>query len=262
MSAHSLENFWSLPEDILAWFERGATFDAKPIALVDETVALRRCALYRKAFKGIAVSYPAALLEFDALGAWIRRERVTVDVTSAGELDRAIAAGIDPTQIVMHPRGGAAAPIRGAVIAGAARFVVGSSQQAAILAASTEQQNQSVVIDVTDGSACGLASQVVVHRGLDLIRLHCKLDDPDEVIGAVKLQAMIAEMSWIRHEHSILLTRISVEGVHIAERCLAPRILRGVAEAVGEVIGDACARHRYPRPALTLSPSRVALLPA
>jgi diaminopimelate decarboxylase len=261
VSAHSLENLWSLPEGILGWFERGATFDAKPIALVDETVALRRCALYRKAFKGVAVSYPAALLEFDALAAWIRRERVTVDVSSAGELDRAIAAGIDPTQIVMHPRGGAAAPIRAAVIAGAARFVVGSSQQVAILADSTDQ-NQRVVIDATDGSACGLASQVLVHRGLDLIGLHCKLDDLDEVIGAVKLRAMIAEMSWIRHEHSILLTRISVEGVRIADRCLAPRILRGVAEAVGEVIGDACARHRYPRPALTLSPSRVALLPA
>ncbi|MDT7762741.1 MAG: hypothetical protein QOC63_2161 [Mycobacterium sp.] len=261
MSAHSLENLWSLPEDILAWFERGVTFKAKPRALVDETVALRRCALYRKAFKGIAVSYPAALLEFDGLAAWIQRERVTVDVTGAGELDRAIAAGIDPTHIVMHPRGEAAAPIRAAVIAGAARFVVGSSQQVAILADSTEQ-NQRVVIDATNGSACGLASQVLVHRGLDLIGLHCKLDDPDEVIGAVKLRAMIAEMSWIRREHSVLLTRISVEGVHIAERCLAPRILRGVAEAIGEVIGDACARHRYPRPALTLSPSRVALLPA
>jgi Pyridoxal-dependent decarboxylase, pyridoxal binding domain len=261
VSAHSLENLWSLPEDILAWFERGAAFDAKPLALIDETVALRRCVLYRKAFKGIAVSYPAALLKFDALSAWIRRERVTVDVTSAGELDRAMAAGIDPTRIVMHPQGGAVAPIRGAVIAGAARFVVGSSQQVAILADSTER-NQRVVIDATDGSACRLAAEVVVHRGLDLIGLHCKLDDPDEVIGAVKLQAMIAEMSWIRHEHSILLTRISVDGVHIAERCLAPRILRGVAEAIGEVVGDACARHRYPRPALTLSPSRVALLPA
>ena len=250
MSTHSLENLWSLP-----------SFDAKPRALVDETVTLRRCALYRKAFKGIAVSYPAALLEFDTLAAWIRRERVTVDVTSAGELDRAIAAGIDPTHIVMHPQGRAAAPIRGAIIAGAARFVVGSSQQVAVLAESTEQK-QRIVIDATDGSACGLASEVLAHRGLDLIGLHCKLDEPDEVIGAVKLREQIAEMSWIRHEHSVLLTRISAEGLHIAEHCLAPRILRGVAEAIGEVIGDACARHRYPRPALTLSPSRVALLPA
>ena len=261
MSTHSLENLWSLPEDILAWFEHGETVEAKPRALVDETVALRRCALYRKAFKGFAVSYPAALLEYDALAAWIRRERVTVDVTSAGELDRAIAVGIDPMHVVMHPQGRAAAPIRGAVIAGAARFVVGSSDQVAILAESTEQ-NQRVVIDATDGAACGLASEVLVHRGLELIGLHCTVDDTDDVIGAVKLPALIAEMSWLRHEHSILLTRISVEGVHIAEQCLAPRILRGVAEAIGEVIGDACARHRYPRPALTLSPSRAALLPA
>jgi len=92
MTAHSL-NLWSLPAGILERFEHGARLDAKPLALVDETVALRRCALYRKAFKGIAVSYPAALLEFDALAAWIRRERVTVDVTNAGELDRAIADG-------------------------------------------------------------------------------------------------------------------------------------------------------------------------
>jgi hypothetical protein len=28
------------------------------------------------------------------------------------------------------------------------------------------------------------------------------------------------------------------------------------------LVGEACARHRYPRPALTVSPSRDALLPA
>jgi len=261
MTAHSLDNLWSLPADILARFEHGAGLDAKPPALVDETVALRRCALYRKAFKGIAVSYPAVLLEFDALAAWIRSERVTVDVTTARELDRAIAAGMDPMHIVMHPQGRAAAPIRSAVNAGAARFVIDSSRQIATLADSADRIRR-VVVDATDGSAGGLASEVLAHRGLDLIGLHCRLDDPDDAIGAVKLRAMIAEMSWIRREHSTLLTRISVEGLHIAERCLSPRILRGVAEAIGEVIGDACARHRYPRPALTVSPSRVALLPA
>jgi diaminopimelate decarboxylase len=50
--------------------------------------------------------------------------------------------------------------------------------------------------------------------------------------------------------------------LEVGERCLQPRILRCVAEAIGEVIGDACARHRYPRPALTVSPGRAALLPA
>jgi diaminopimelate decarboxylase len=73
---------------------------------------------------------------------------------------------------------------------------------------------------------------------------------------------MIAAMSGIRREHGILLTRVSVAGLEVGERCLQPRILRCVAEAIGEVIGDACARHRYPRPALTVSPGRAALLPA
>ena len=235
--------------------------DAKPLALIDETVALRRCALYRKGFKGIAVGYPAELLEFDALAAWIRREQVTVDVTNAGELDRALAAGIDPMHIVMHPQGRAAAPIRRAVNAGAARFVVGSSRQIAILADSADRI-QRVVVDATDHAGDTLASEVLAHRGLELIGLHCRLDDPDDPIGAVKLREMIAEMARIRRDHAVLLTRISLAGMDVGEHCLEPRILRRVAEAMGEVVGEACARHRYPRPALTVSPSRVALLPA
>jgi hypothetical protein len=69
-------------------------------------------------------------------------------------------------------------------------------------------------------------------------------------------------MSRIRREHNVLLTRVSLAGLDVGEHWLEPRILRRVAGAMGEVIGDACARHRYPRPALTLSPSPAALLPA
>ena len=261
MTAHSLDSLWSLPQDILARLEHGAGFDAKPLALIDDTVALRRCALYRKAFKGIAVSYPAGFLKFDTLATWIRRERVTVDVANAGELDGALAAGIDPVHIVMHPQGRAVAPIRSAVNAEAARFVVGASQQIAILADSADRI-QRVVVDATDHAWDALVSEVLTHRGLDLIGLHCRLDDPDDAIGAVKLREMIGAMSRIRSDHSVLLTRISLAGMDVGEHCLEPRILRRVAEAIGELVGEACARHRYPRPALTVSPSRVALLPA
>ena len=265
MTAHSLDHIWSLAGDLRARFEHGARPDAKSLSLVDETVdetvAIRRCALYRNAFKGTAVSYPAAFLGFDALTEWIRRHRVTVDVTTAGELDRALAAGIEPMRIVVHPASGAAASIRHAVNAEAARFVVSSSQQIAVLADSADRI-QRVVIDATDEAAGTLASEVLAHRGLDLIGLHCRLDDADDAIGAVKLRTVIAEMSWIRHEHAILITRISLAGFDVGERCLERRILRRVAEAIGEVIGDACAHHRYPRPALTLAPRRSALLPS
>ena len=261
MTAHSLDSLWSLPQEILARFELGTRLDAKPLTVIDEIVALRRCALYRNAFRGIAVSYPAELLEFDAMAAWIRRERVTVDVGKAGELDRAIAAGIDPMQIVIHPAGRAAPPIRRAVNAEAARFVVDADSQIAILADSADRI-QRVIVDATDHGGDTLAAEVVTRRGLELIGLHCRLDDPDDVIGAVKLREMIGEMARIRRHHGVLLTRISLAGMNVGDNCLELRILRRVAEAIGEVVGEACERYRYPRPALTVSPSRCALLPA
>ena len=103
MTARSLDQLWSIPADILESFDRGAGPDAKRLALVDETVALRRFALYRDAFRGTAVSYPAAVLGFDALATWIQRHGVTVDVTTDLELDFALAKGIEPMRIVMHP---------------------------------------------------------------------------------------------------------------------------------------------------------------
>ena len=184
---------------------------AKSLALVDETVALRRCALYRNAFKGTAISYPAALLGFDALRAWILRNRVTVDVATAGELDRAIATGIDPSRMVHHSTDGSAASIRSAVHFGAARFVVNSSQQIEILTDSADRI-QRVVIDPTDAAVDTLARKVVTHPGLDLIGLHCTVDD-DDPIGAAKLRRMVAEMWRIRRDHGVLLTRISLAGL-------------------------------------------------
>jgi hypothetical protein len=261
VTAHPLDSLWSLPQDILARFELGKQLDAKPLTLIDEIVALRRSALYRKAFRGIAVSYPAELLDFDAVAAWIQREGVTIDVTNADELDRAIAAGIDPTHIVMHSHGRVAAPIRRALNAGTARFVVDASCQIAILANNSDR-TQPVVVDVTEHARDTLAAEVLTRRGLELIGLHCRLDDPDDAIGAVKLREMIEEMARIRRHHGVLLTRISLAGFGVGEHGLELRILRRVAEAIGEVVGEACAHHRYPRPALTVSPSRAALLPA
>lgn len=259
MTARSLNQMWSLPGDILSRLEHGKRIEARPLALVDEAVALRRCALYRDGFKGTAVGYPARLLQFDAVAAWIRRHGVTVDVTSAHELDRAIAAGIDPAHIVMHS--GDAAAIRKGVSSGLPRFVVGSSLQIAILADSVKRV-QRVVVDATDHAGATLASEVLTYPELELIGLHCNVVDSDDAIGAIQLRQIIAEMAWMRHEKGVLLTRISLAGLDVGEPYVEPRILRRVGAAIGEVVGDACAAYRYPRPALTVSPSPITLLPA
>jgi integrase len=96
MTAHSLDRLWLLSTDVAAQCETSAQADTKSRVLVDGTVVLRRCALYRDAFRYIAVSLPAELLRFEAVAEWARRQRVTVDVTTADELDHAISVGISP----------------------------------------------------------------------------------------------------------------------------------------------------------------------
>ncbi len=237
------------------------SLNTKSIALVDETVVLRRCALCRNAFRSTAISYSAALLGFNAVANWIRRHRVAVDVTTAGELEGAVSAAIDPVRIVVHRRAGDAALIRRAVNEGVGTFVVNSSQQMAILASNAERM-QRVVIDATAESADALASEMLAHKRLELIGLHCRLDDPDDPIGAVKLRRLIAAMSRIRREQGVVLTRVSLADLDFGAWCREPRVLRRIGEAMGEVIGEECARYRYPRPALTLAPTRAAFLPA
>ncbi len=106
-----------------------------------------------------------------------------------------------------------------------------------------------------------LASEVLAHNRLDLIGLHCILDDPDDPIGAVKLRGVIADMSRIRRERGVVLSRVSLTDLDLGAFSQQPRVLRRVAEAVGEVIEDACAQYRHPRPALALSPRPAMLLP-
>ena len=238
-----------------------SSLTTKTIALVDETVALRRCALYYNEFRGTAISYPAALLRYNAVANWIRRHRVAVDVTTADELDRAASAGVDPLRIVVHRRDGDAAAVRRAADAGVGTFVISSIQQIAIPAGDAERIHR-VLIDVTAQSADALASQMLTHKRLRLTGLQCRLDDPDDPIGAVKLRRLIAAMARIRSEQGVVLSRVSLTDLDFGPWCRELRVLRRIGEAMGEVIGEACAHHRFPRPALTVAPGRAALLPA
>ncbi len=135
-----------------------------------------------------------------------------------------------------------------------------SSEQIEVLAACADRTQQ-VVLDPKDAEADALALQVLAHPELDLVGLHCRLEATDDAIGAAKLRRMIAEMAWLRRQHGVLPTRLSLAHLNVGE-CAEPWVLRRVAEAIYEVVGDACARHRYPRPALTPTPSKGALLPA
>ena len=217
-------------------------------------IALRRCAMYRKVFRGMAIGYPAAAIRFDPMVGWLRREGVTVDVTSVDELDWAVIAGIHPSHIVMHGLDEAA----GLIALGVGRVIVDSAEQMAMLR-SCATGPQAVLVDVTD--AC-LDRPLMVDRRVTFHGLHYRADGADIAGLAEIISAMIAEMAGISRTWGGVLSRLSVGGVDLTESDADPRSLRRVAQAINEVTEEACIRFRYPRPALTLSPSPITLLPA
>jgi diaminopimelate decarboxylase len=221
---------------------------------LDEAIALRRCAMYRKAFRGTAIGYPAAAIRLDAIAGWMRREGVTVDAASADELDWAVVAGIQPSHIVMHGLDQAA----GLIALGVGRVIVESAEQMAMLR-SCATGPQAVLVDVTD--AC-LERPLMVDRRVQFHGLHYRAGGADLTGLAEIIVALIAEMAGISRKWGGVLSRLSVGGVDLIESDADPRILRRVAQTINEVLEEACIRFRYPRPALTVSPSPITLLPA
>lgn len=227
---------------------------------LDVTVALRRCATYRKALRAGAISCPAGILWMEPVANWVNRHGVSVDVTTAEELELAVAKGISPPRLVMHCDDATARPIRLAVNAGVGRFVVHSAQQIALLA-SCARRPQRLLVDVTSQSADVLVAEVMARQRLDLIGLHCRLGDAGRDAAGGGLREMIAQMSWIRSKHDVILTRVSIAEFHAAEVGCDRSYLRVVSDDLDEAIDDACARYRYPRPALVVAMRRSALSP-
>jgi len=234
---------------------------ATPIDLrLEVAVVLRRCAMYRNAFRGTAVGFPADALRLDAVAAWIRREGVAVDVTDVDQLDWAVLAGIGPSHIVMHGVDDASGSI--AVDYGVGRFIVGSVEQVAILGSCVGRRKRRVLVDAGAEGLDGLVSAVSAEPRLELVGLHCRADGLDLVDLAQSVFGMIGELARVRREHAIVLPRLSLGDVDLTEYGGDPRSVRLAAELIDDVVEEGCIEFRYLRPALTVSPGRATVLPS
>jgi diaminopimelate decarboxylase len=145
----------------------------------------------------------------------------------------------------------------GLIALGVGRVIVESAEQMAMLR-SCATGPQAVLVDVTD--AC-LDRPLMVDRRVTFHGLHYRADGADIAGLADIISSMIAEMAGISRKWGGVLSRMSVGGVDLTDGEIDPRRLRRVAQTINEITEEACIRFRYPRPALTLSPSRTALLP-
>jgi pyridoxal-dependent decarboxylase-like protein len=230
--------------------------DVESDSRLAEAVALRRCALYRKAFRGTAVTYPAEVLRLDAVANWIREQGVGIEVASIEDLDRVRLAGIDAARVVKHCHGEVSLA---ACRAAFGRFVVESGEQIAKLADNPLERPQRVLVD--EKSADELAAEVLTHQQLHLVGLHSRRGDVDEHELTQTVVGMIAKMACVGRRHAVLLTRLSLGNLDVSECDGDLRSLRRLAKVIEQAIEDGCIRYRYPRPAVTVSLPRSVLLP-
>jgi diaminopimelate decarboxylase len=134
------------------------------------------------------IVFPAALLEIPGAAKWLRELGLCVDVRSYRQIDSALAAGINPVQMVLRSEYAVTRTIWHAVGLGVGRFVVASEGQVLALSACVRRP-QPVLVDVTAGPPDELITAVFAQHRLQLTGLHCQLgvdsqaDDVNRVIG-------------------------------------------------------------------------------
>jgi diaminopimelate decarboxylase len=113
-----------------------------PVFVVDEEDFRGRCRDFVQAFgERTAVFYAAKAFCCRAVLRWAAEEGLGVDVCTGGELEVALAAGVDPAMITMHGNSKLLAELERAVATGVGHVVVDSFEEIARLAFVTEERD-------------------------------------------------------------------------------------------------------------------------
>ncbi|BCI54858.1 hypothetical protein NIIDNTM18_41360 [Mycolicibacterium litorale] len=184
---------------------------------------------------------------------WVRRRGLGVDVSSASELSLALGAGLPAARVAAQC--GDVETVEAAVSAGVGRFVIGGWSEVMLLAGRPASAHR-VVVDVTARTGERLAASVMSMDRLDVVGLRCCVADDAEAGEAVR--GMIEQMARLRRTHGVILTRACVSGYGRGDA--DPQELRAGVHRLQLVAEEACARLRYPRPALVLSLRAAALV--
>lgn len=237
---------------------------------------LARYQNYRRAFRTAEVPLPAAALGNSAVAKWARDQQVSIDVRSGADIAGVVAASIPFSHVTVFADGLGESELRAAANLGFGHIVAGTVQQIEILRSVVVQQ-QDVVIRMSDASVamraltgavpCGFRfdsnesdaamAAVVGHDRLNLVGLHCDIGtgDDDFISYPAAIGQMIAEMTQVRHDHGVLLTRLGLGCGRIIPPVTWAAELQRIATEIDESLDDACGTLRFPRPLVVLSTS-------
>ncbi len=233
-------------------------------AVCDEADFRHRARRAHKALRGVEMVYAGKSLSATAVARWVREERLGVDVCSSGELSVALSGGIDAARVIVHVNAMSLDELGGAVATGVGRIVVDDPLEVGYLANLARHQRVLIQVipdvdshghrgaDISDQEfgftvggdhAADAVRWVLAHRTLDLVGLHCHIDDP--ALCGEAIRRMIAAMADVRAHHGVILTELSLGGMRWSD----PRQLAGAIEVA---LDDGCAAEHFPRPAVVV----------
>ncbi|MDX8055824.1 diaminopimelate decarboxylase [Lentzea sp. BCCO 10_0798] len=251
-----------------------------PCQVLDEQTVRSRARAFLAALPGAEVVFAGKSLPCPEVYRWMAQEGLSLDVSSAGELALARAAGFPATRMVMHGNVKTAEDLKAALEHGVSRIVVDSFDEIAQLGA-LATRGQEVMIRVTPGIdahthakiATGVEDQkfgfslasgaaleavlrVVEQPSLRLVGLHCHLGSQIRLVASY-------EEAVRRMVRLIASCGTRIEQLDLGGGFCAPYLrgdsdfdLAGFAHRVLGALNYECALHRVPPPRLLVEPGR------
>ncbi|WP_193044765.1 type III PLP-dependent enzyme domain-containing protein [Mycolicibacterium baixiangningiae] len=181
---------------------------------------------------------------------WVRAHGVSVFAQNEDDLEVLARNSIRPVQVVLRC-GSTPETIRRAVNAGVSRFVVCTAAESALLA---EFAHRTKYIYLGGG-----APVPVPHRRLQVIGLHCEVDDSSgRIEWADATERMLCRLAYLR-SCALRPVRLTLTGRPTPQgRCASAEETSLIASAVRDALDEGCHRWRLNRPKVLLGPGRLA----
>jgi diaminopimelate decarboxylase len=268
-----------------------ATQFGTPLFVMDEDDFRGRCRDFREAFGDeAAVFYAAKAFCCRAVLRWIAEEGLGVDVCTEGELEVALAAGVDPAMITVHGNNKLPRELERAIEVGVGHIVADSFEEIARLAylaespgtggrrpeilvrvttgveahthefVATAHDDQKFGLSLSSGAADEAVRRVLAAPTLELAGLHSHIGSQifDTAGFEVAAHRVLELAVRIHDEHGVTINELDLGGglgiAYLPED--DPADVKVVAQNLAGIVRSQCAAAGLPVPRLTVEPGR------
>lgn len=262
-----------------------------PLYVFDEADVRQRARDYVSAFTvsdiETSVHYAGKAFITTKVAQWVNQEGLGIDVASAGELEVALRAGIDPAQIVMHGNNKSVQDLERAVEVGVGRVVIDSlieierlnavAASAGIVqqvmlrltvgveahtheAISTAHEDQKFGLSVASGMAMAAVDNVLECDALSLAGLHSHIGSQifDATGFELATHRVVDFAVQIKDRHGISVSELDVGGgmgiAYIDSD--DPLDVDAMAKSILDIVRTECARVNISVPKISVEPGR------